>query len=94
MKVKYIGPKMSGMYVQLPIGVRSRSAITGNVLLNKEHEFSDGDAMKLVALDPRNFELVKEEPAEVVEDKQHDEKVEEVHKEHHDKVKKHKKSKE
>lgn len=90
MKVKYKGPKLSGMNVLLPIGVRRRSSITGSVLLNPVAEFTEEQALALVKLDPHNFELV-EEAKEEIELEEHDEI--EADEEQHIKAAKNKKAK-
>ena len=58
MKVKYLGSKVGGLGVLLPIGVRSRSAVRGSVQINGEAELKDEDAKALVKLAPNEFALV------------------------------------
>lgn len=64
MKVGYKGPKLGGMGILLPVGVRNMSAVKGQLLITKQGtEMSDEDARTLVKIDPHNFELVVEAPA-------------------------------
>lgn len=62
MKVRYKNEK-AVLTVVLPIGVHRPSEGKGKLEFGKDNpviEMSDADALALVKLDPRNFELVEE----------------------------------
>ncbi len=60
------GHKPKGMPVVLPVGMKSKSMrirVGKTVWLNPTAEIPDEDALKLVSIDPFNFELVEAAPA-------------------------------
>jgi len=59
-KVQYIGQKLKGITVQLPIGCQSRSAFKGSIFFAPFADMQDADADALVSIDP-NFKIFSEE---------------------------------
>lgn len=61
MLVHYKGQKPNGCPVKVPVGLKSHGAMKTckTVWLRPTAELPDADAIKLCALDPKNFEIVE-----------------------------------
>lgn len=55
--VTYVGPKVGGIIITTPIGAQNKTSIKGKLHFNRSIEMDDGDAKKLIELDPHNFQL-------------------------------------